>query len=184
MRTILMLLFFASSVHAQCCKAVKVQAVQKVVATKAVAVVPTQTLFLVAPPSYYGAPQYQAPAPVKSQQDRVEELLEAIARGLSNLQAEVTSQGQRIQALEGADPPVPPVPAMPLVIQQQCGMCHDGEASEGDFRLSDLTDPRMRARAAGLVSLGKMPRDPEGRGVDVGPQIREQLLAAFREFDQ
>lgn len=177
MKTAIALLCLSGNLTAAPCCA------QRVIVRKQVAVpVQTvQTLFLVAPPSYYGQPSYTPPKPQQQASQAAESpdvlaILEKIAKGLQNLD-------ERVAALESNGPPPVPTPAVPLVIEQQCGKCHTGNEPKGQFDLSMLSDPRKLALATGMVELGKMPRDDSGP-VNLPAETRSQLLSALKGTEQ
>jgi len=182
-RALIAVLVLSSTADAQLFR--RRAAVVKRVVVQQVVVPQVQTLFLVAPPSYYGAPAYRAPAPavkaVSSDMQQIIESLTLITGALAILE-------QRLDRIEGGGSddvhvmPPEPVPAVPRIIEQQCGMCHTGPEAKGDFQLSSLTTPESRLKAAGKVSLGLMPLDENGQPATITMETRNQLLSALREL--
>ena len=179
----------SSTVDAACCVQ---RVIVKRVVQQVIPVVPVQTLFLVAPPSYYGAAQYSPPsahpAPVKSTSidEQIVVQLERIAAALGDLEARMDRLehgGNGVVPMDDVvpvdDPPPDPIPAAPLVIHETCGKCHIGQEAKGDFDLSMLTIANRNLMARAMVANGKMPVDAEGHPVTITPDLRSELLRAL-----
>lgn len=153
--------------------------------------VPIQTLFLVAPPSYYGTPQYTPPEEARRRGGGYQEIVDTLSRVVSTL---VALEG-RITALEERpapeppepdEPPPPPLPPVriPTIVAELCGKCHSGDDIKGDFRLSDLANPNKLLLSLALVANDKMPLDADGNPVELAPHVRHELQAALKKMEE
>ena len=187
-------MLMTSTAEAACCVQ---RVVVKRVVQQVIPVVPVQTLFLVAPPSYYGAAKYSPPAarpaPVKSTSldEQIIAQLERIAAALANLEARMDRLehgGNDVIPVDDVvpvdDPPPEPVPAAPLVIHENCGKCHIGQEAKGDFDLSMLTIESRNLMARAMVANGKMPIDADGHPVTITRELRSQLLHALEGIER
>lgn len=167
-----------------CVKRVVVQqVVQQVIAA------PIQTLFLVAPPSFYGAPSYTPPAEARRRRgddEQTKQIVDTLSRVVTTLVAlekRVGSIETEISDLQV--PPAPPIPPVriPTIVQEQCSKCHTGDEPKGDFRLSDLGDPNKLLMSQALVANGKMPLDAGDEPMDLAPHVRSELFAALKKME-
>jgi len=181
MRAIIFVLVLASTADAQLFRRRAV--VKRVVVQQVVAVPQVQTLFLVAPPSYYGAPAYRAPAPaVKSvESDDLQQIIESLAL-IAGALGDLEKRMDRMEGVSADVLPPQPVPAVPRVIEQQCGKCHTGPEAKGDFELALLITPEARLKAAGKISLGLMPLGEDEQPATIPMETRDQLLSALKEM--
>lgn len=157
-----------------------------VVRQQVLAVSPVQTLFLVAPPSYYGAPSYTPPQEARRRGGGNQEIIDTLARVVSTI---VALEG-RIVALEKSthEPPEPVEPAfpdvrLPTVIVESCAKCHGGDKSKGDFRLSELGNPNKLLMAQAMVANAKMPLDAQSDPVELPPHVRAELFDALKKME-
>jgi len=129
-------LILGSTADAQLFRRNRVKVVRQIVQVPVA--VPIQTLFLVAPPSYYGTPQYSPPAEARRRGGGNQEIIETLSRVVSTL----VSLEARIKALEERPDPLPPEPAepplpptrIPTIVAEHCGKCHGGDKSKGGLR--------------------------------------------------
>jgi len=150
--------------------------------------VPVQTLFLVAPPSYYGTPTYTPPTEARRRWGGNQEIVDTLSRVVSTL----VSLEARITTLEEKSDPAPPEPVepplpdvrIPTVVAEHCGKCHGGDEVKGDFRLSDLANPNKLLMATALVANDKMPLDADGDPVELAPHVRHELQAALKKMEE
>ena len=148
-----------------------------------------QTLFLVAPPSYYGAVNYSPPAVAAgsraSNDAEIVKTLGEIAATLARLQT-------RVVALEEpawpqiTPPPPPPPPPQPVpafaaadLIEQRCAKCHTGDEPAGKFSLAELSLSHRADLARAYVANSKMPLDGDNEPIELTPDDRQKLLEAF-----
>lgn len=187
MRTLLIVLMLATAADAQIFR----RRMQKQVVVKQVLVQSAvQTLFLVAPPSYYGVPAYTPPQAAAARTEP-EERLRPDTRVLQTLQKVVetlVSLEERISSLEsqpGQPPPPepPPLIRIPLVVQENCGKCHSGPEAKGDFNLNALGDPKKLLMSQAMVLNSKMPLDADGEVVELKPYIRAEIFAALKKME-
>lgn len=181
--TILLMVLMTQQAEAQIFRR---RPMKRVVVRQQVLAVPqVQTLFLVAPPSYYGAPQYTPPQEARRRGGN-QEIIDTLARVVSTV---VALEG-RIAALEESahEPPEPVDPAfpdvrLPTVIVESCAKCHGGDKSKGDFRLSDLGNPNKLLMAQAMVANAKMPLDAEDDPVELPPHVRAELFQALKKME-
>ena len=141
-----------------------------------VQVVPFQTLFLVAPPAYYGTPQYTPPAAAKAVESDDDKVISA----LTKIVAALAALEERMNLLDGhtgvSSLPPAPGPEVPLVVLQNCAKCHTAPEARGGFDLSMLGDPRKALMAEAMVANGKMPLNSDDEPIDLTPVLRKQLI--------
>ena len=183
---IAVMLLIAGQASAACCGQ---RAIRRPVVVRTQQVVPVQTLFLVAPPSFYGAARYTPPAVAKQTRTESEQIISAltkIVKALAGLE-------QRLDAIEaghvspvanqysqsGLAPPEP-VPVVPLVVLQNCAKCHTAPEAKGGFDLTQLSDPRKALMAEAMVANGKMPLNEDSDPITLTPTLRKQLLNSLK----
>jgi len=181
-RVMMTVLILSSTADAQLFRRNRVKIVRQIVQVPVA--VPIQTLFLVAPPSYYGTPQYTPPAEARRRGGGNQEIIETLSRVVSTL----VSLEARITALEETPVPLPPDPVEPLVriptvVAEHCGKCHGGDKSKGELRLSDLGNPNKLLLARALVANSKMPLDKTGDPVELAPHVRQELIDALKKME-
>jgi len=184
-RVMMTVLILSSIADAQLFRRNRVKVVRQIVQVPVA--VPIQTLFLVAPPSFYGTPQYSPPAEARRRGGGNQEIIETLSRVVSTLVA----LEARIAALEETPVPLPPEPVepplplvrIPTIVSEHCGKCHGGDKSEGKLRLSDLGNPNKLLLARALVANNKMPLDKTGDPVELAPHIRQELIDALKKME-
>ena len=159
-----------------------------VVQQQFVAVPQVQTLFLVAPPSYYGVPTYTPPQVGRRRDHDHNEIVSTLSKIVDTL----TSLSARVGVLETnvtepMEPPVviPPLPSvrLPLVVVESCSKCHGGDEHKGDFSLSQLGNPNRLLMSMAMVANNKMPLDEDGNLVDLAPHVRAELFQALKKME-
>lgn len=164
-----------------------------VVRTQVVPVVPVvQTLFLVAPPSFYGAATYTPPSTVR-QETTVSRTQEQIVDTLTKVVEALAVLELRMDRIEGIDghgdngvvpvddevvpvQPPEPVVVIPRAIKESCGKCHTRPEAKGDFWLAMLLESRRNLMARAMVANSKMPLDAHGDPATITPALRAKLL--------
>jgi len=161
-----------------------------IVRQQIIAVPQVQTLFLVAPPSYYGVPSYTPPQVAGRRRDH--DHAEIVAT-LGQIVDKLVALSQRVGAIEDdrvepVEPPVvaPPQPSvrLPTVVVESCGKCHGGDQSKGDFSLSELGSPNRLLMSLAMVANSKMPLDADGNVVDLAPHVRAELFSALKKMEE
>jgi len=164
---------------------------KRVVVKQQVVVVPqVQTLFLVAPPSFYGTPSYTPPQ-IGRRRDHSHAELVAAVDTLSLVVDKLVALTARVRALESdqdpVEPPVvippPPPVRLPLIVQETCSKCHGGDQHKGDFSLSELGNPNRLLMSQAMVANNKMPLDADGNVVDLAPHVRAELFQALKKME-
>lgn len=163
---------------------------KRVIVRQQIVTVPqVQTLFLVAPPSYYGVPQYTPPQVAGRRRDHdhaeIVSTLSKVVDTLTSLTARVGAL--EISVTEPVEPPVviPPPPSvrLPLIVKETCGKCHGGDQSKGEFSLSELGNPNRLLMSQAMVANTKMPLDADGNVLDLAPHVRSELFAALKKME-
>ena len=135
-----------------------------------------QTLFLVAPPSYYGVPDRTPPA-VAGRRDATNS---ALVQGMTSMGELLLVLEQRLGRLESRRVVVPlAAPSWPPLLSQKCGRCHDGDDPKGGFHLEQLSNPARRLLAQAFVLNAKMPLDADGEAAVISGEDRAAILAAI-----
>lgn len=159
-----------------------------IVQQQIIAVPQVQTLFLVAPPGYYGVPTYTPPQIGRRRDHDHNEIVATLGQIVDRLVA----LSERVGALEDdqiepVEPPVvaPPQPLvrLPLIVKESCSKCHGGEEHKGDFSLSELWNPNRLLMSQAMVANNKMPLDAEGNVVDLPPHERAELFQALKKME-
>jgi len=184
MRVLLIVIAIASSADAQLFRR---RPMNKVVVQRQVVVVPqVQTLFLVAPPSFYGTPQYTPPQIGRRRDHDHNEIVATLGQIVDKLVA-LSSRVEAIERVGPVEPPVvlPPQPLvrLPLVVKESCGKCHGGDAHKGDFSLSELWNPNRLLMSQAMVANNKMPLDADDNVLDLPPHERAELFAALKKME-
>lgn len=157
-----------------------------VVQQQILAIPQVQTLFLVAPPSYYGVPQYTPPQIGRRRDHDHKEIVD----NLGLLVDKLVALTQRVGALENDEPveppvviPPPPLVRLPLIVKESCSKCHGGEEHKGDFSLSELWNPNRLLMSQAMVANNKMPLDADGNVLDLPPHERAELFQALKKME-